>query len=267
MAMASYEDIEFKVRDGIAEIVLDRPEVANAFRQNTIVELNQALADVATDGGIVALILTGRGDQFCAGADLSTMPDWSEQTEAEYGRYLWAVQNVVRDLLTMPTPTIAVVDGAAVGAGCDFALGCDMRFLDPGSTLTEGFVRVGLVPGDGGGWLLPRLIGRARAMEYLLTGAEMSAEKAAEIGLANGVSENPLERARDLASDFRDMPLLAVRRTKELSLETSFEEYCQQAITYQYECVHDEEHDEAVAAMRERRAPEFDRYYTDTRTD
>lgn len=261
--MTKYEDIQFDVTEGIAQVTLHRPEVHNAFTQETIFELNEALREAATDTGIVAVILTGSEGRFCSGADLTTMPDWSVASEAEYGNFLWTVQNVVRRLRKMPKPTIAAVEGAAVGAGCDFALACDIRVLTPDAILKESFVRAGLVPGDGGAWLLPRLIGRARAMEYLLIGKEIPAEKAEEIGIANRISEEPLETSRELAEEFRELPRLAVGRTKELSLIRSFEEYCERAIKYQNECIRDPEHAEAVAALREGRSPNFDREHTD----
>lgn len=260
--MDDYEDVLYRVDDGVAVVTINRPEAYNAFTRGTILELNNALRQAANDSGVIALVLTGSNNKFCAGADLGGMGDWSEETYEEYGAFLWMVQNVVRQLRTMSKPTIAAVSGAAIGAGCDFALACDMRVLAPDAILREGFVRVGLVPGDGGGWLLPRLIGRARATEFLLTGADISAERADEFGLANRITETPIETAEALASEFRTIPKQAVQRTKQLTQIESFEEYCETAARYQYECVQDSEHDEAVQAMRDGREPDFDREYT-----
>ena len=162
----------------------------------------------------------------------------------------------------MQKPSVAAVGGPAVGAGCDFALACDLRVVGPNSFLREGFIRVGLVPGDGGSWLLPRLIGESKAKEYLLTGKDITPGDAVDLGLAVESADDPLERATALARDLLDLPALAVRRTNALvDPEQSFEEYCERAIAYQWECVNDPEHAEAIAAFGEGREPEYDRDY------
>jgi enoyl-CoA hydratase/carnithine racemase len=257
-----YEDVRYETDAGIATITIDRPEAYNAFTKNTLVELNDAIGRATDDDAIYVVILTGAGDGFCAGADVTDMPDWSDLTKEEYAGYLWTVQNVVRRLRSTPKPTIAAVGGPAIGAGCDFALACDMRVIGEGGVLREGFVRVGLVPGDGGAWLLPRLIGESKAREYLLRGVDIPPEEAVEVGLAATVAEDPLDEARELAEELLSLPALAVRNTNRLVDPTmTFEDYCERAIEYQWECVNDPEHDEAVAAFREKRDPEFDREY------
>jgi len=146
--------------------------------------------------------------------------------------------------------------------GCDFALACDLRIVGPDAVLREGFVRVGLVPGDGGSWLLPRLIGEAKAKEYLLTGKDITPRDAVDLGLAIDVVDDPVERAGELAAELLALPALAVRRTNALvDPDQSFEEYCERAIAYQWECVTDPEHAEAIAAFRENRDPEYERDY------
>jgi enoyl-CoA hydratase/carnithine racemase len=129
--------------------------------------------------------------------------------------------------------------------------------------MREGFVRVGLVPGDGGGWLLPRLIGEAKAKEYLLTGRDIDAAAAVDLGLAAERGEDALEEAYDLAEELLSLPATAVQRTNDLvDAEQGFEAYCERAIAYQWECIQDPEHDEAVAAFNEKREPEYDRDYS-----
>ncbi len=256
------DDVRYDAEGGIATITIDRPEVKNAFRRGTILELNAALREASEDDGVYVVVLTGAGDGFCAGADVTDMPDWSEGTYEDYAGYLWGVQNVVRQLRAMSKPSIAAVGGPAVGAGCDFALACDLRVVGPDALLREGFVKVGLVPGDGGAWLLPRLVGEAKAREYLLTGRDITPEDCVDLGLAVERREDPLAGATALAEEILDLPALAVRRTNDLvDPERSFEAYCERAIDYQWDCVNDEEHAEAVAAFTERRAPEFDRDY------
>lgn len=260
--MAEYDDVRYESSDGIATITIDRPEVKNAFRRETIVELNDAIRRADADDGVYVLVLAGAEEGFCAGADVSTMGDWSERTKEEYANYLWNVQNVVRQLRAMAKPSIAAVSGPAIGAGCDFALACDLRIVGSEGVLREGFVRVGLIPGDGGAWLLPRLIGESKAREYLLTGRDISPADAVDLGLAVEEADEPLEAAHDLAEELLSLPALAVRRTNQLvDPHQSFEDYCERAIEYQYECIADPEHDEAIAAFGENRDPEYDREY------
>ena len=257
-----YDDVAYETDDGIATITIDRPDVYNAFTHETILELNEAIRRAREDDGVYAIVLTGAGDGFCAGADVSGMPDWEEMHMEEYAGFLWAVQNVVRQLREAATPSVAAVNGPAVGAGCDFALACDVRIVGPEASLREGFVNVGLVPGDGGGWLLPRLVGEAKAKEYLLTGREITPEAAVDMGLAVEEVDEALAGAREFAEEMRDLPAQAVRHTNRLiDPEQSFEEYCERAIAYQWDCVNDPEHAEAVAAFDEGRKPEYDRDY------
>lgn len=255
-----YDEIRYETDDGITTITIDRPEVYNAFTRTTVLELNDAVRQAGNDEDTYAVILTGAGDGFCAGADTTEMPDWDDQSPEEYGAYLWLIQQLVGKLRGMSTPSIAAVNGPAVGAGCDFALACDLRVVGDESLLREGFVNIGLIPGDGGAWLLPQLIGEAKAREYLLTGRDITPEAAVDIGLAVEASPDPLDAATDLAREIASKPATAVRRTNDLVDPTrSFEEYCQLASEYQWECVTDPEHAEAVAAFNEGREPEFDR--------
>jgi enoyl-CoA hydratase/carnithine racemase len=257
-----YEEVQYEAEDGIATITIDRPDVYNAFSPTTLGELNDAIRRAEGDDAVYVVILTGAGDAFCAGADVTEMPDWSDMRKEEYAGYLWTVQNVVRQLRRMAKPSIAAVGGPAIGAGCDFALACDLRVVAEDAILREGFVRVGLVPGDGGAWLLPRLVGEAKAREYLLTGMDIDAEEAVDIGLAANRADDALARARDLAEELLSLPATAVRNTNRLVDPTmTFEDYCERAIEYQWECVNDPEHEEAIAAFNEDREPAFDREY------
>jgi enoyl-CoA hydratase/carnithine racemase len=260
--MATYEDIDYEIEAGIATITIGRAEVRNAFRRETIADLNDALREVENDDSVYVVVLTGAEDGFCAGADVSTMANWSEGTKEAYGNYLWNIQNVVRQLRGMAKPSIAAVAGPAVGAGCDFALACDLRVVGSEGFFREGFVRVGLIPGDGGAWLLPRLIGESKAREYLLTGRDISPEDAVDLGLAVEERGDALDGAYELAAELLDLPAVAVRHTNSLvDPQQGFEDYCERAIEYQWECVNDAEHDEAIAAFGEGRDPEYDREY------
>jgi len=259
-AMSRYDDIRYESENGVATIAIDRPEVKNAFRQRTIAELNDAIRRAGTDDETYVLVLTGADGGFCAGADVTTMTDWSEGTKEEYANYLWNIQNVVRQLRALAKPSIAAVGGPAIGAGCDFALACDLRIVGPDAVLREGFVRIGLVPGDGGAWLLPRLIGESKAREYLLTGRDITPTDAVDLGLAIERTDEPLRTSHELADEILGLPSMAVQHTNRLvNSQQRFEEYCERAIEYQWDCVNDAEHHEAVAAFEENREPEYDR--------
>lgn len=254
--------VRYDVEAGIATITIDRPSVYNAFTERTVLELNAAIREAETDDGVYAVVLTGAGDGFCAGADVTAMPDWDEGSREEYGAFLWTVQQVVANLRRAATPTIAAVNGPAIGAGCDFALACDLRVMGEDGLLREGFVDVGLVPGDGGAWLLPRLVGEATAREYLLTARDITPADAVDIGLAVETAADARAAARDVAAEIRDKPATAVQHTNRLvDPDQSFQEYCERAIEYQWDCVTDDEHAEAVAAFNEDREPAFDREY------
>lgn len=260
VAARVYDHISYDVADGVATLTLDRPDVYNAFTEAMIDEINDALGRVKADESVYSLVLTGAGKGFCTGADVSTMPDWASQSKAEYGAFLEGVQNVVRQLRSLAKPSVAAVNGPAVGAGCDFALACDVRYIAPDAFLTEGFVNVGLVPGDGGAWLLPKLIGESKAREYLLTGKRIQPEEAEELGLVSGVAADVVAAAREFAETVTNKPAVAVQGTNRLvGAGASFADHCERAIDFQWECVNDPEHEEAVAAMREKRDPEFDR--------
>ena len=259
----AYEKIDYDVVDGRAEMLFNRPDLMNAFDEETLLELNDALQRAMTDDAVYVVILSGRGRGFCSGADVTSM-DGREDREKKhlYGSHLWLVQNVDRLLYFGQKPTVAAVNGPAVGAGCDFALACDLRVMNEETFLRQQFVNIGLVPGDGGAWLLPRLVGESKAKELILTGRDIEASEAVDIGLAvEAVPDGEtLDRARDLANTIRDKPSIAVQNTKRLiDSNQSFEDYTQAALEAQWECVNDPEHTEAVNAVIEGRAPEFNR--------
>lgn len=257
-----FDDVSYETTDGIATITIDRQEAYNAFTRTTILELNERIRQAQRDEDAYVVVLRGAGDAFCAGADTTSMGGWDDQTVEEYGGYLWAVQNVVRQLMAMSKPSIAAVGGPAIGAGCDFALACDLRTVDDDTLMREGFVRVGLVPGDGGGWLLPRLVGEATAKKFLLTGRDIDGETAMDIGLAAERGPDALAEAYELAEELLALPATAVRRTNDLvDFEQGFEAYCERAIAYQWECIEDPEHAEAVTAFNENREPSYERPY------
>jgi enoyl-CoA hydratase/carnithine racemase len=262
--MVDYEHIDYAVTEGRAEIVLNRPDILNAFHDAMIEEVVLALMDAHTDGRVYSILLTGAGRAFCSGADVTNMGEDSDSTRLTAAEHLWKVQNVVRYLYHGPKPTVAAINGPAIGAGCDFALACDLRVMEEDAFLREQFVNIGLVPGDGGGWLLPRLVGESKAKEYILTGKDITPSEAADAGLVVEVVESGASRTagRDLADVLCDKPAAAMQNSKSLvGFDRSFEEYGQAAIEAQWEVTNDPEHDEAIRALREGRDPDFNRTY------
>lgn len=134
-----YDDIRYAVDDGIATITIDRPDVMNAFRAQTLMELGNALECYREDETAYVGILTGSESGFCAGADATPMPDWKDTFKTEYSAFLRSVQQVVCHLRESEKPTVAAVAGPTIGAECDFALACDVRFVDSDAILREGF--------------------------------------------------------------------------------------------------------------------------------
>lgn len=260
--MASFDFVDYSTENGIAEIVLDRPEVLNAFHDPMIEEIATAINEAQETDRVYTIILTGTGKGFCSGADVSEMG--GDLDRLDDSTHLWKVQDVVRQLYFGKKPSVAAVNGPAFGAGCDFALACDLRIMSDRGYMREQFVNVGLVPGDGGGWLLPRLIGESKAKEYIYTARDITPEVAVDLGLVVDVVDHDelMTEARDLAGEIRDKPATAVRETKGIVDGTqSYDEYSQAAIEAQWQARNDPEHAEAAAAVLEGRPPEFDREY------
>ncbi|MGW5383868.1 crotonase/enoyl-CoA hydratase family protein [Nocardia sp. NPDC003963] len=246
---------------------IDNPDQRNPISDEaTIDALENAIRDADRDHSVRVAILTGAGTAFSAGGNIKHMRDtagmFGGDPAALRQGYRHGIQRIPKALYHCEIPTIAAVNGPAIGAGCDLALMCDMRIAATTATFAESFVRLGLIPGDGGAWLLPRAVGMARANQMAFTGAAVDAATALDWGMVNEVVEPDrlLESAHRLATEIAVNPPHALRMTKRLlregqqqSLETLLElSAAMQAITH-----HTSDHDEAVAAMLERRAPRF----------
>jgi enoyl-CoA hydratase len=183
----SYSLISFDAgAGGVATITVNRPEKRNALNAALIGELGEAFARVAADAAVRGLILTGAGDKaFVAGADIAEIAALSP---AEAREYAVRGQRVLRQLETMGKPSVAAVNGYALGGGLELAMACTVRFAAEGAQLGQPEVRLGIPPGYGGTQRLPRLVGRGRALEMLLSGEAVSAEEALRIGLVNRVT-------------------------------------------------------------------------------
>lgn len=256
-----------RLDEHIALWTLNRPEQRNPISSDDMVAgLEGAVAQVCDDTSIRAVILTGAGTAFSSGGNVKDMRDKKGMFGGTPGQlrqaYRQGIQRITRAIYRCEVPIVAAVNGPAIGAGCDLALMCDLRIASRTARFAESFVKVGLIPGDGGAWLLPRIVGNARAAEMMLTGDAISADTALEWGLVSSVHESDdlLAAAQLLADRITANPPQVVRMTKQLLREAQHQtldaalEYAaaMQSITH-----HMDDHLEAVNAMLERREPRF----------
>lgn len=260
-------DLEYSVEDGVGTILLNRPHRKNAFTMEMIDQWAQILRDVRTDPGVRVVVVTGAGDAFCSGVDLgqysgrgegSRRPTPLERKEQLTER----IHRVAYALEDLDKPVIAAVNGVAVGAGMDMALMCDMRIMARSARLSEGYIRVGLVPGDGGCYYLPRLIGTARALELLLTGDFIDADEAFRLGIANQVVDDAglAAAVATLARKLAGAPPVAVRTIKRAvyqSARADLRTALDLISSHMAVVTSTEDSAEALAAFREKRRPTF----------
>src|SRR5574340_76333 len=181
--------ILFEAENGIARVTINRPEKRNALNGAVIGELDEAFARVEDDTTVRGLILTGAGDKaFVAGADINELAALSPREAREYAE---RGQRALRRLETMGKPSVAAINGYALGGGLELAMACTVRFAAAGAKLGQPEVKLGTIPGYGGTQRLPRLVGRGRALEMLLDGEAVDAAEALRIGLINAVVPAP----------------------------------------------------------------------------
>lgn len=246
-------------RDGaVLTITFNRPEVYNAFNRELHLALHEALTE-ATDPAVRCVVITGAGKGFCAGQDLkefgavsASVSDALEQT----------YHPNVRLVRSLAKPVIAAVNGPAAGAGLSFACACDLRIAAASATFVPGFVGIGLVPDAGGTWFVHRLLGFARAFEWMSSNRRLSAADALEWGLVSEVvaDESFAERVVELAAEWARRPTLAVGRTKQLfehAATASLEEQLALEAQLQQASVGTVDFAEGVSAFLEKRPPEF----------
>lgn len=252
--------------ESVATITLNRDETRNSLSDEVIAGLLDALAKAEGDPSISCVILTGAGKGFSSGGNLR---DIGAMT-AEKGMspldieawYKTGIQRIPLLMEQLTVPVIAAVNGAAIGAGNDLATMCDMRIASSKAVFAESFLKVGIIPGDGGAWFLPRIVGYARAAEMLYTAEAIDAEKALAWGLVSQVVEPDalMDAARALAAKVVANPPIALRKGKEIMLSAQrmgLEDSLAIAATTQGVLQQMEDHQEAVHAILEKRKPQF----------
>lgn len=247
-------------RDGHIETwTMNLPDQRNPITGDDMVAAFVAATEAANaDPELRAVILTGAGPAFSSGGNVKDMLEGRSYFGADPAGvlqgYRHGIQRLTRAVYACEVPIIAAVNGPAIGAGCDLATLCDVRVASTSARFAESFVKLGLIPGDGGAWLLPRIVGHARASEMALTGASIDAQRALEWGLVSRVVEphQLLTTARDLAREIASNPPVAVRLTKRLLREAhrqSLEQVLEASASMQAVCHHTADHRAAVAAM------------------
>lgn len=255
-------------RDGaVATVTLNRPLERNAIsRPEYIQEIRDFCSDATRDTSLKAVIVTGAGTAFCAGGNVKDMRERSGIFEGSpftlRNRYRDGIQQIPLALYELEVPTIAAINGPAIGAGLDLACMCDVRIAAEGAIFAESFVKLGIVPGDGGAWLLPRIVGNARAALMTLTGDAIDTAKALEYGLVSDVvaPDALLDAAKAVAARMAANPGHALRLTKRLLREgqdMKLGPLLELSAAYQALAHHTADHEEAVNAFLEKRPPAY----------
>lgn len=255
-------------RDGpVVTVTLNRPDERNAIsKADHIAQIVDFCAATTADASVKAVVLTGAGSAFCAGGNVKNMRDRIGMFEGSpyelRNKYREGIQLIPTALYELEVPVVAAVNGPAIGAGLDLACMCDVRIAAEGAIFAESFVKLGIVPGDGGAWLLPRIIGNARASLMTLTGDAIDTARALEYGLiSEAVAPGDLlNRAREIAARIASNPGHATRLAKRLLREgqdMKLGPLLELSAAYQALAHHSADHEEAVAAFLEKRKPNF----------
>jgi len=247
-------------------ITMDEPKTRNALTGNSAAEeFVRQCETISLDSSIRAVVLTGEGPCFSSGGNVKDMKKYFTDKPSPFQireEYRHGIQRIPKAFFHLEVPTIAAVNGAAVGAGMDLACMCDIRIASKNATFAESFVKVGIVPGDGGAWLLPRIVGMSRAAQLAFSGDAMSAEEAARCGLISEVVEHDqlLGTAMNLAHRIAANPGEVVRMTKRLLREgqhMSLESLLELSASYQAIAHCGADHEEAVRAFIGKRPAVF----------
>ncbi|WP_373086479.1 crotonase/enoyl-CoA hydratase family protein [Sneathiella sp.] len=253
--------------EGIVTLTINRPEERNALSDDIIFDAFLGAANrINKDNTVRCVILTGAGKAFSAGGNVKNMRDKEglfagSPTEIRES-YRQGIQKIPLAFYNLDVPTIAAVNGAAVGAGFDLACMCDMRIAASSARFAESFVRLGIIPGDGGAWFLPRTISRSRAAEMTFTGEMIDAETALEWGLVSRVvpNEELMDAARDLAKRIAVNPPHSLRMAKKLMREGEhmrLDSLLEMSAAFQALSHHTKDHAEAIEAFFEKRDGNF----------
>ena len=257
-----YQKIDLAMADGLATLTLNAPDKLNAVSRKMIAELKECWEGLAGDNAVRAVLLTGAGRGFCAGADLAD-PDRDSSATADSGAALDKFFNpVIRTMRAMPKPIIAAVNGVAAGVGMSFVMASDIAIAAKSASFLQAFARIGLLPDGGSTWFLPRLVGDARARALAMLAPQISAEQAKQWGLVWDVVEDAdlMKAATEVARRLADGPTLSLARIKEAMNRASTSTLAAQLDVerdFQRELGKSADFKEGVAAFLAKRKPAF----------
>lgn len=256
------DELLYEVKDRVATLTLNRPDKLNAFTGPMIERWAWALSEAQRDPDVNVVVVTGAGKAFCSGGDVARMGQ-GEPTPLDHKNMLWEhIHRVPKALEQMDKPVIAMVNGVAVGAGMGMAVMCDLRIASDAARFSTGYVRVGLVPGDGDTYFLPRLVGSAKALELLWTADFIEAPEAERLGIVNRVvpADRLAEETFALARKIADGPQVPIRMIKRLvyqSLRLDLRTHLDLVSSHMAVVRDTEDHKEGVQAFKEKRPPKF----------
>ena len=255
-------DLLYDVSDRVATITLNRPDKLNAFTGEMIDTWATSLAKAQADEQVNVIVVTGNGRAFCAGGDVARMGE-GEPTPLQHKNQLWDhIHRIPKTLEGVDKPVIAMVNGLTVGAGMGMSLMCDVRIAAESARFSTGYVRVGLVPGDGDTYFLPRLVGSAKALELLWTADFIEAADALRLGIVNRVVPDAQlkEATYAFAKQIADGPQVPIRMIKRLvyqSLRLDLRTHLDLVSSHMAVVRRTEDHAEGVAAFKEKRPAKF----------
>ena len=260
--------VTFERNGRVAILTFNRPETLNAIATHQdCMDLVAAIEALAEDRSISAAVVTGSGRAFSAGGNLRSMKERTgvgplEQPDSTRYNYRRGVQKITRAFMDCEVPLVAAVNGHAVGLGCDLACLCDIRIAAESAKFAASFIKVGIVPGDGGAWSLQRVVGFPRAAEMFLTGDQYNAQEALDFGLIGRVvpDDELMSEAMALAEKIASNPPRALRLTKRLLREAQMQgmsEILELSAAYQALAHETADHAEAIDAFLEKRKPVF----------
>lgn len=255
--------LKFEITRGVATITLNRPEKLNAFTDEMLDDWLKALEACRTDPDVRAIVMTGTGRAFSTGGDVESFSAASSQTPAGIkNRLVNGIQRLPRKIAEIDKPIIAALNGFATGGGLDIALACDIRFAAESARFAETYARVGMIPGAGGAWLLPRIVGTAKALELFWSCDWVDAREAERIGLVSKVFPDAelMDATLAFAHKVAEGAPLAVQLTKRvmrLGLDKDLDTALELAASAMTVVRSSEDHKEALAAMKDKRNPQF----------
>lgn len=255
--------LKYEIADGVATITLNRPEKMNAFTGEMLDAWLVALEDARTNQDVRVIVMTGTGRAFTTGGDVESFSSSAKQTAASIRAHLVdGVQRLPRKLAEIDKPVIAALNGLATGGGLDLALACDLRFAAESARFAETYAKMGLIPGAGGAWLLPRLVGLSKALELFWSCDWVDAREAERIGLVNRVfpddqlMDGTKEFARRLAES-APLSVQTIKRVMRQGLDMDLNAALDLVATCMPIVRTSEDHQEALAAFKEKRKPRF----------